>query len=338
MKRIHSAGLCLAAALFAAPAIAADDILVIPDTTAAYLYDSAGSRRTLGNQSSLALIKDGSFKEYRIESSPPGFVCDEKCPETAQNMPEGKVTLRIVGKKPIAMLNIPLTGKWSNECTLEDAGSDAESAKCVVQLSDMTEPIHVEVNPDVTVGTLFPLPEGGQAMIVKIDPQEGYVMVAGHQLLSEGMTWLDFDKNRRTAIGANNLLDGRVNMPKLLTAGSWAASYCASLASGDWYLPARNELALMTPEAMQRISGLITDTSDTVSGYTWTSTENSFDYSKGRKATKYTMTHQANALNNSSVSIHTDRDAYKCTFEQDGTTPCTNIRRYQVLCFRRLPV
>jgi len=325
---------------FSGPA-AANEILVIPDLAAAYLYDQAGSRRETGNQASLALIKEGSFKEYLIESNPPGFICDENCGETAQNLPEGKVTLRIVGKKPVSFLNIPLTGKWSGACDHAEEGMEggAESARCVVHLSDMTEAIRVEVSPNVEVGTLIPLPEGGQAMIVKVAAHEGYVTVAGHQQLGSGRPLLTFDETnplRHANLNSKDTLDGRANMPKLLAHNSEAAQYCAELNGGDWYLPAKNELGLMTPEAMNKISDLdMSGNADT--GYVWSSTQNGSGLTSADP--KKTITFQANAWLSSQYRIANDRDAYNCTKKknEDGYD-CKNIRRYQVLCFRRLSI
>jgi len=324
----------LSVAIFGAassPALANNEILVIPDIAAAYLYDGAGSKRTAGNQVSLALFKEGHYKEYRIESEPPGLVCDEKCEETAQNLPEGKVTLRIVGNKPVSFMAIPLTGKWSSECEISE--SEAESDRCVVHLDEMTAQIRVSVSPDIEVGTLMRLPEGGSAMIAKVDTQENYVLVAAHQLLGPGVTWMDFDRRRRSKINANSPLNGRANVVKLLENGSSAAAYCHTLNGGNqnWYLPASGELRLFTKEVLDKIPGIDPN------NYTWTSTENSLSISKN-KSGEETYTHQAHAMNNGSGSIHTDRDAYKCTIKKDGSTDCTNIRRYQTLCFRRVPI
>jgi len=312
-------------------AAANNEILVIPDIAAAYLYDGAGSKRTAGKQVSLALFKEGHYKEYRIESDPPGLVCDERCEETAQNLPEGKVTLRIVGKKPVSFMDIPLTGKWSSEC--EASESEAESARCVVHLDEMTAQIRVAVSPDIEVGTLMRLPEGGSAMIVKVDTVENTVTVAAHQQLGPGVLWLDFDRNRRKKINANSPLDGRTNVAKLLPEGSDAAHYCYALngATQNWYLPASNELRLLTKEVLDKIPGIDT------SNYLWTSTENSLSISKNRSGEEV-YTHQAHAMNNGSGSIHTDRDVYKCTIKEGNKHECTNLRRYQTLCFRRVPI
>jgi len=343
MKRMQSVYISAALWLAAAgQAAAANDILVIPDFAAAYLYDQAGSRRDTGNQASLALIKEGSFKEYLIESNPPGFICDENCAETAQNLPEGKVTLRIVGKKPISFLHIPLTGKWSGECDQGEADreGESESARCVVHLSDMTEPVRVEVSATVDVGTLMPLPGGGQGMIVKVNTEEGYVLVAGHQLLGSGRVLLTFDPNnplKHANVGSTDQYDGRVNMPKLLAHNSEAAEYCAAL-DGDWYLPASNELKLMTPAAIAKISGLdMSGSADT--GYTWSSTQ----YGKGLTSAdpKKRLTFAAYALKNDSASLSGDRDTYRCDKKNDAEgyeLPCKNLRHYQVLCFRRLSI
>jgi len=308
----------------------ANEVLVIPDVAAAYLYDGAGSKRTAGNQVSLALFKEGHYKEYLIESDPPGLVCDEKCEETAQNLPEGKVTLRIVGKKPVSFMDIPLTGKWSSECERDE---DIESATCVIHLDEMTAQIRVSVSPDIEIGTLMRLPEGGSAMIVKVDMQENYALVAGHQMVGPGVTWLDFDRRRRSKINANSPLNGRANVVKLLENGSDAAAYCHTLNGGNqnWYLPASGELGLLNKEVLDKIPGIDPN------NYTWTSTENSLSIRKNSNDEE-TYTHQAHAMNNSSGSISTNRDTYRCTIKKDGSTSCDNIRRYQTLCFRRVPI
>jgi len=308
--------------------VVANDVLVIPDIAAAYLYDGTGSKRTVGNQISLALFKEGHYKAYTIESDPPGLVCDEHCEETVQNLPEGKVTLRIIGKKPVSFMDIPLTGQWSDECQSEE-----ESARCVVHLDEMTAQIRVTVNPDINVGTLMRLPEGGSAMIVKVDTIENAVTVAAHQQLGPGVAWLDFDRSRRSKINANSLLDGRTNAAKLLPHGSDAARYCYTLNGGNqsWYLPASGELGLLTKEVLDKIPGIDTG------NYLWTSTENNISVSKNKDGEE-TFTVSAHAMNNSSASISTNRDAYRCTIKNDGSTSCTNVRHYQTLCFRRVPI
>jgi len=328
MKRSVRFGLSVAALGVASGSVMANEMLVIPDISAAYLYDGAGSKRAIGNQVSLALFKDGHYKAYTIESDPPGLVCDEKCEEIAQNLPEGKVTLRIIGKKPVSFMDIPLTGQWSEECQSEE-----ESARCVVQLDEMTSQIRVTVSPDINVGTLMRLPEGGTAMIVKVDTIENTVTVVAHQLLGPGVTWLDFDRSRRSKINANSPLNGAANSAKLVSNGSDAARYCRNLQGGNqnWYLPASGELGLLTKEVLDKIPGIDTN------NYLWTSTENNLSISKNKDGEE-TFTASAHAMSNSSASISTNRDAYKCTLKKDGSTSCTNIRRYQTLCFRRVPI
>jgi len=337
MKRSVGFGLLAAVLNIASGSVmAANEMLVIPDIAAAYLYDGAGSSRDVGSLANLALIKEGSFKEYLIESDPPGLTCDERCHEIAQNLPEGKVTLRIIGKKPISFLHIPLTGKWDGECEQGEEASADESARCVVHLSDMTGPIKVEVNPNVEVGTIMPLPDRGQAMIVKVNTEEGYVLVAGHQLLGSGRPLLIFNPASPLAhanVGSNDRRDGRANMPKLLRHGSDAAEYCAEL-DGDWYLPASDELALMTPGALSKISGLdMEGSADT--GYTWSSTQ----YGKGLTSAnpEKRVTFAAYALFNRDATLSSDRDTYRCDKKESGYE-CANLRRYQVLCFRRLSI
>jgi len=331
MKRITQYGLTLLFAALNGHAMA-DEILVIPDTTAAYLYDGAGSKRTAGNEVSVALFKEGHFKEYLIESKPPGLVCDEKCEETAQNLPEGKVTLRIVGKKPVSFLDIPLTGKWSAECEQDE---DVESSECVVLVDEMTSQIRVSVSPDIEVGTIMRLPEGGSAMIVQVDMRTNTVTVAGHQRLGPGVTWLEFAQEiRYRKVNATSPLDGYANTMKLLPFGSNAAHYCYNMSRDtgqNWYLPASYELGLLTKTVLDKIPGIEPD------NYLWSSTENGLSIRKNKDGEE-TFTYSAHAMNNGSASMSTNRDAYSCTVKKDGTNDCKNIRRYQTLCFRRLPI
>lgn len=60
-------------------------------------------------------------------------------------------------------------------------------------------------------------------------------------------------------VGASNLTDGRPNQALLLARKSVAARYCAGLRLGgykDWYLPARDELALLRTH-QRKIGGFL---------------------------------------------------------------------------------
>lgn len=60
-------------------------------------------------------------------------------------------------------------------------------------------------------------------------------------------------------VGATNLTDGRANQALLLVRKSAAARYCAGLRLGghnDWYLPARDELALLRTH-QRKIGGFL---------------------------------------------------------------------------------
>jgi len=174
-------------------------------------------------------------------------------------------------------------------------------------------------------------------MIIQVDTDEGYVMVAGHQLLGSGLTWLTFNPSNpmmHQKLGSNNLTDGRVNMPKLLAHNSEAAEYCANLTGGQWYLPARNELALMTPNVINKVPGLDMSGNDE-SAHLWTSTQNGNGFFVDQKNNAPRV--EAMTRKNDSGSIGR-KYVYECTPNEGSGYQCSYVRRYQVLCFRRLPI
>jgi len=304
----------------------------VPGETKGYLYDASSTPNNTVQEVSLAVTKAGHFREYRIESDPPGLVCDESCPATAQRLPMGSVTLRIVGKKPVSIVNIPLTGVWSEPC--ERTGVELDY--CTFNLHALNARVNVEVNPDIKPGMTMPLPDGGEAMIVNIDTRDGYVLVANHLRLGSGKIWLPFNKNWTSRLHINSPTDGRINTGKLLELGAnrlTAAAYCNAMDKG-WYLPAENELKLLTMDALRKIPGLAEDS------YLWSSTENSLTKGNSRRgSSKPYLELQAKALSTSSANI-SSRTAYLYDQEADGswTESKSYTRKYQVLCFRRLPL
>jgi len=311
---------------------AADGVVKVPGETRGYLYDSSSNPTNAGQEISLAVTKEGHFKEYRIESEPPGLVCDEACPGTAQRLPVGSVTLRIIGKKPVPVVNIPLTGMWSEPCER----TDAELDHCVFNLHALNARVNVTVSPDIKPGMSIPLPEGGEGMIVNIDTRDGYVLVANHRSLGSKKIWLPFNQNWTSRLHINSPTDGRINTSKLIELArtrAEAAQHCNAM-NGDWYLPAENELKLLTTDALRKIPNLDEDS------YLWSSTENSLTKGNSRRgSSKPYLELQVKALNNNNASI-SSRTAYLYDQEADGswTENKSSTRRYQVLCFRRLAI
>jgi len=323
----------LSATLFIAIAgqAAADGIVKVPGETKGYLYDSASNPTSAEQEISLAVSKEGHFKEYRIESDPPGLICDEACPGTAQRLPVGSVTLRIIGKKPVSVVNIPLTGMWSEPCER----TDTELDHCVFNLHALNARVSVEVSPDVKPGMTLPLPEGGEAMIVNIDARDGYVLVANHLKLDSNRIWLPFSRNWTSRLHVNSPTDGRINTNKLLelTANRTTAAFYCSNMDGDWYLPAEKELALLTTDALKKIPSLDTDS------YLWSSTEDNLVKGTTRRTNKPYLELRVKALRNSNARIY-NQSAYSYDQESDGswTEDKPYTHKYQVLCFRRLPI
>jgi len=319
-------------AVMAAHAVA-DGVAVVPGETNGYFYDISSNQTASGKEISLVVKKEGHFKEYIIETLDGVLRCDKNCPETSQRVPAGSVTLRIIGKKPISFLDVPLKGIWSEPCS----NTQTETAECVFNLNELNAKVSVEVNPDIEVGTTFSLPDGGEGLIVKVDVREGYILLAGHEKLGEGKRWLSFNPNRTSRLHINSPVDGRINSQKLLdfTPPSEAARYCAGLEGGGWYLPAEKELVLMTKDALNKISGL------EEGSYLWSSTESNLTKCEigkcgGRnKNKKPTLELTVRALSIDSANMDT-RTAYKYEQETDGRWTESTTRRYQSLCFRRV--
>jgi len=320
--------------LFCTPALA-DGIVVVPAKAAGYLYNPDANDKTV-DEISLHLIKEGGFTNYSIESDPPGFLCDENCPETVQRLPAGKVVLMISGYKPFPLLKIPLRGQWTEGC--DDLQNETD--KCIMNLNETNMQVKLSVDPNVVVGTTFSLEDDGmEVMFIKADSSRGYAIVAAHNALGGGKTWLDVDINRLNnpkKIGSTSPNDGPSNTVQLVNLRSEAASYCSGLYDNSgWHLPARAEIEPITTEALKKISNIDNDS------YLWTSTEGNIEISSGtgrRGSGTATTAFQAMALNNSNASIANNRDYFRCPKSAFNPSECDNIRRYQVLCVKRLPL
>jgi len=322
-------GLLLACYILGSVPAAADGVAVVPGKTNGYFYDLSSNQPADGKEISLIVKKTGHFKEYTIETADALLRCDQACPETSQRLPAGSVSLKIIGKKPVSFIDIPLLGKWSEPCNNTQTDTD----ECVFSLNELNGSVSVEVSPDIEVGTTLALPEGGEGLIVKVDTRGGYILLAGHEQLGEGRTWLDFDpsdpmKHKVLETSVNSPLDGRINMPKLLELGSEAARYCERMGR-DWYLPAANELGLMSQSAMEKVQGLdVSDDGDR--NFVWSSTKHGKGFFVDNKTGPRI---EVKAWNNKSARI----DGGKYVYEYDlKNKKLTYLRKYQVLCFRRL--
>jgi len=324
----YAAVVCLSVA---AGTATADNLVQVPGQTKGFLYDQSSTPNNAPQEFSLAVNKEGHFTQYRIESEPPGLICDEACPGTAQRLPAGSIALRIIGKKPVPNVNIPLAGVWSEPCDT----TEIETDRCVFSLHGLNAQVSVTVSPDIKPGMMFPLPEGGEGMLVNIDTRDGYVLVAAHRALGINKIWLPFRSSWTSNLNVNSPTDGRINTQKLLTfstLSTTAAAYCNAM-NGDWYLPAEKELALLTTAALKKIPNLDEDS------YLWSSTEYSLTKGTRRNTKKPYLELQAKALNNRNATI-SSRTAYLHEQEAGGswTADPQYTRKYQVLCFRRLPI
>jgi|GEM_PF-1417107 len=334
----------LAAAIFLSlfcPQTMADGIVVVPAKAAGYLYNPDANDSNV-EEISLHLIKEGGFTNYRIESDPPGLLCDESCPETVQRLPAGKVVLTISGYKPFPLLKIPLRGQWTEGC--DDLQNETD--KCVMNLNETNARVTLSVDPNVVVGTTFALEDDGiEVMFIKADSSRGYAIVAAHNSLSSGKTWLDVDFRRLSnpkKLGIVSPNDGLSNTQQLVNLNSEAATYCSNLHDNSgWYLPARVEIEPITSNVLKKIPGIVTSGDN---AYLWTSTENSAGTTTGGKGggnckkSAPCAVFSAMALNNSNATIYSERDYFRCPKTATSPSQCDNIRRYQVLCVKRLPL
>jgi len=311
--------------LFCTPTMA-DGIVVVPAKNAGYLYNPSGDYNNV-EEISLHLIKEGGFTNYSIESDPPGFLCDESCPETVQRLPSGRVTLLIKGNKPFPLLKIPLRGQWTEGCD----DSTSETDKCIMNLNETNSRVTLTVDPNVVAGTLLtdPSDDKREVMFIKADSARGYAIVAAHRALGKNKTWFHVDLSRissKQKLGAVNPSDGTGNTERLAGFGAEAASYCKNLYdSSGWYLPARAELEPINRDALKKIIGL--DNNDRL----WTSTESSIGTHRGR------VYFEAMTLNVSSANISNNSDYLTCPPDATSASQCNNYR-YQTLCVKRLPL
>jgi len=325
MNKIVSAWLAVLALI--TTQAAADVNVVVPGKAAGYLYLPGGG----GDDGvSLAVFKeamDGKplFQNYRIESSPAGLACDENCVETAQKLPAGQVELKIIGKKPVPGVDIPLKGTWSGGCT-----TDEDSDTCLMNLDALNAQVRVKVDGDLEPGTIIDLPNVGSVMYVGMDTVQGYILVAAHDQLGGSQTLVEHDPARTQDPDIRDENDGRNNMSKLIAEGSNAAQYCQGLSGGNWYLPARNELKKMEGAALTKVPG--------ISHSLWSSTEYSFEYSSGSSEEEWKYeTYYLSRSSSSGTGTMKDMKAYRYRIKK-GKVDKNDIESRQVLCFRRMPM
>jgi len=315
------------------PCVLADGIVVVDNRANGYLYSP--SEDDLANrveEISLHLVKEGGFTQYRIESDPPGLLCDESCAETVQRIPAGSVKLKIIGNKPFPLLKIPLLGEWKEGCD----GTRGENAVCVMNLNANNAKVVVEVSPNVDVGTVFPAPDGvQQLMLLKIDTGRGYAVAGSHLNISPPLQWLVFDPRNPTRDASINIKswDGIANTEKLRALRSPAADYCRVLEEnfgGKWHVPSKVELSSLTAEVMKKKLNLSSDDE----GRLWSSTQGRFSETGGGRGSEKSWQLSANALNNG-ASWDDDRYVYTCS---QATLSCKNERKHRVLCVTHLPL
>jgi len=317
-----------ALALFATQGMA-DVNVVVPGKAAGYLYLPHGDD---DGSISLTLSKEAFegkplFTEYRIESDPAGLLCDESCIEVTQKFPEGEVTLKIIGNKPVPGIEIPLTGLWSGACQ----GKVEETELCLMHVNEKNTQVSVKVNPDLEPGTIIDSPEG-KVMYVTMNTAQGYMLVAAHDRPGGSMALMEHNPARTEDPEIKNSNDGRQNMAQLLAEGSPAAQYCNELGSG-WYLPARYELANMQGATLTKVPG--------IKASLWSSTEYEFKYKSEGGGKKQEWKYKTYYLSRSSSTGHgsmSDMTAYEYKLKDYTKVDKDSTEKRQVLCFRRFPI
>jgi len=306
---------------------ASQDVLADGIVNAGFIYSpSAEELANRVEEISLHLVKEGGFSAYRVESDPPGLICDENCTEAVERLPAGSISLKIIGEKPFPLMKIPLRGKWTEGC---DGAGDYEAESCVMNLHAGNSKVVVEADPKVQAGTLISHPSLGEVMFISADMARGYAVVANHLALSPPLRFLAFnprDPLRDAALKLKNW-DGSANTEQLARMHSEAAVYCKTVVAGprgNWHLPSQTELAPMNADALKKIQGITQD-------YLWTSTPTSFS------AKKDTVELLVSALSTSSASMSTNRSSYSCNKTTFECSENYEKRRYQALCVTRIP-
>lgn len=333
MPRIAPSLVLAVMTLLAQPALA-DTPVVVPGSIAGYLYTGAGSAEGGAayeddKRISLAVFKLGDFTEYQIVSEPAGLNCDKLCSEKADKVPGGHITLKIVGNYPVPGTQIPLQGRWEAPC--ENTTTDTDI--CDINLTALNAQVRVKVSGELAAGAEITLPDGSAAMFVRLGGD--HMLVAAHKKLSSPLTWVPFDSERRSGLGATDSNDGRNNMSKLVAAGSEAAQYCQQLGNG-WYLPAQNELAALSTSATGKIPGYST---------VWASTEYKFEYSAPKyadrldKSDSESWSYRAYARNTSVTYLYAYyRERSRAKNSSTWVDSPLSVNSYQALCFRRIPL
>ncbi|WP_027015218.1 hypothetical protein [Comamonas composti] len=301
----------------------ADTLVVVPGKNTGFLY--TGAEQAGSKAATLSLFKQGGFTAYRIESEPPGMLCDENCGERMAKVKSGPLVLRIIGNKPTPGVTIPLKGIWSAPC----ANTSTPSSTCDLVASNAGMQITVDVDDKLEMGTEIPLPEGGSALYVQTSPSGHHVVTSAQVEQGGPYAWLHHTPSRISGLGIDNPSDGPGNTLELAAAGSPAASRCAAKQpAGAWYLPAQEELKVLTSAVQKKIAGF---------NEPWSSTEYGFSHSN--KSSERSWRYDVYYARSSGGTTYGSAYEYKEKLDKKSTawyesSNYTTTRA--VLCFRRL--
>jgi len=205
-------------------------IAVVPGSVAGYLYlpaANAGATNTV----TVNFVKEGSFKNYSISSTPAGLVCDNKAEQCSAQLTNGtSYEFKVTGQYATDLYVVPT---WSGDCdateslTCANTVSANDTVKVAVEALSSTDLTPVLVKGKVKARYLYQMADSSY-------------LVATTENILRAKAWQAVP----TLTGGSDSTDGRQNMSKIT--GSDYIAHCQgglpTEMGGDWYWPSVTEL------------------------------------------------------------------------------------------------
>jgi len=232
----------LAMACVVGPSTAAP-IAVVPGSVAGYLYLPA-TNASASNTVTVNFIKEGSFTQYSISSTPSGLVCGNDVARCTGQLVTGTAyEFKVTGQYASDLHVLPT---WSEGCAA------TENVTCSTVVSAA---ITIKVAAAALVEPLTPVLVAGKVKARYLyQISDGAYLVGATEHLLRGKPW----QSASATTGATNTADGRKNMSKITNSDH--VNHCQGGLStemgGDWYWPAKDEIDSIDAAAWMRVVNL----------------------------------------------------------------------------------
>lgn len=228
---------------FSMPLLAANPVVVVPGSNAGYLYFPAGSFSDDDGVAKVPVIvtKSGFYTDYRIVSDPPGLVIEADEISGQYDFEMGGITLILEGKYPVqGLTHVDVSGNWTEACVNNSSRSCTftltQAAGVTVEVADSPEPgTTMQIGANMDINVMY----GGFIL------NKHYVIA--HNYVGTAQAW--HPDGEQSVSAARDQSDGAANTAAMVAVNSPAALHCTGLSGPDigsgWYMPSRNEIALM---------------------------------------------------------------------------------------------